>query len=219
MVIRAWKLAATAAIAGFSFEQAAHAIKDPEKVVGPEKCLECHKSESKAWQKTHHFLTFQEMHKRDKAKQIADKMGVKRIKGESTCMQCHYTADASGDAVAGISCESCHGAAKGWVKVHNDYGGKDVKQEQESHDHKAKRIADAVAAGMIRPDDIHAVAQNCFQCHTVPNEKLVEVGGHKAGSEFELVSWSQGEARHNYAKSDGKGNLEASPERRRVMYI
>ena len=120
MFSKTYTLPAIAIAAAISFGPSAHGIKDPDKVVGPEKCLECHKSEGKAWQKTLHFLTFQEMHKRDKAKQIADKMGVKRIKNEATCMQCHYTSDASGEAVAGISCESCHGAAKGWVKVHND---------------------------------------------------------------------------------------------------
>jgi len=195
----------------------AQAIEHPENVVGPEKCLECHKSEGKTWQKTHHFNTFNEMHKSKDAKAIADKMGVKQIKKEATCLQCHYTADSGGEAVAGISCESCHGAAKSWIKVHNDYGGKDVKKEQEPAAHKEQRISQSVSVGMIRPDDIYSVAQNCFQCHTVPNEKLVEVGGHNAGSDFELVSWSQGEVRHNFL--NGGANRPASPERKRVMYI
>ncbi len=197
--------------------ESSHAIEHPENVVGPEKCLECHKSEGKAWQKTHHFSTFNEMHKSKDAKAIADKMDVKQIKKEATCLQCHYTADSGGEAVAGISCESCHGAAKSWIKVHNDFGGKDVKKDQEPASHKEQRISQSVAAGMIRPDDIYSVAQNCFQCHTVPNEKLVEVGGHNAGSDFELVTWSQGEVRHNFAS--GGANRAASPERKRVMYI
>ncbi len=192
---------------------------DPQNVVGPEKCIECHKGAGRAWQGTHHFATFTKMHKEDKAKTIADKMGVKSIKSEPTCMGCHYTVDSTEKAISGISCESCHGAAKGWVKIHNDFGGKNVKRDAETPDHKSKRIADSVAAGMIRPEDIYHVAQNCYQCHTVPNEKLVEKGGHTAGSDFELVSWSQGEVRHGFQKSNDKSNDEATPERKRILYV
>src|SRR5207247_296886 len=53
--------------------------------------------------------------------------------------------------------------------------------------------------------------------HTVPQEKLVAVGGHTAGSDFELVAWSQGEVRHNLQHS--KSNGEATPERKRMLYI
>src|SRR5262249_421601 len=55
--------------------------------------------------------------------------------------------------------------------------------------------------------------------HTVPEEKLVNVGGHTAGSEFELVSWLQGEVRHNLQQSAGKVNTEASPARKRMLYV
>lgn len=187
-------------------------------IVGPQSCLECHESEGKAWQKSHHFETFKELHKRKEAKAIAEKMGVKNIKKEVTCAQCHYTGQKVGDPIAGISCESCHGAAKNWIKVHNDYGGPSVKKEQETAAHKAERIQKAVKGGMIRPENIYDVAKNCYQCHTVPNEKLVEVGGHQAGSDFELVSWSQGEVRHNFLSGAGS-NKPASAERKRILYI
>ncbi|MBT7857257.1 MAG: hypothetical protein HN720_10055, partial [Nitrospinaceae bacterium] len=63
------------------------------------------------------------------------------------------------------------------------------------------------------------LAANCFQCHTVPFEKLVNVGGHTPGSKFELVSWSQGEVRHNFVASQEKSNVEASPKRKRVLFM
>jgi hypothetical protein len=73
---------------------------------------------------------------------------------------------------------------------------------------------------MLPPDNIYLVAQNCYNCHTVPNEKLVNTGGHKAGSEgFELVAWSQGMVRHNYHRTGGKTNEASKPERLRVMYV
>lgn len=70
---------------------------------------------------------------------------------------------------------------------------------------------------MIRPSNLYALAANCYGCHTVPNEKLVNVGGHPAGSKFELIRWSQGEVRHNLWYS--KDNNEAPVERRRTLYV
>jgi len=187
---------------------------------GPQSCTECHELESKAWQGSHHFTSFKKFHKSKDAKKIAKAMGIKRIKKDQTCVQCHYTVMPNKKGkikpVAGTSCESCHGASEKWIKVHYDYGGKKVKKAQETAAHKSQRILESVAGGMIRPDDIYNLARNCFQCHTVPHEKLVEVGGHKAGSEFELVTWSQGEVRHTFVAGSNKA---ASPERKRVLYL
>ena len=71
---------------------------------------------------------------------------------------------------------------------------------------------------MIRPKLIYLLAKNCYSCHVVPKEKLVNVGGHPAGSKFELVSWSQGEVRHNSWYSKGV-NKPASTERKRLLYV
>ena len=149
-------------------------------------------------------------------------MGIKSVKRGSDCLTCHFTSkivDGKEKAISGISCESCHGPALEWVKIHGDYGGKNVKKEQETPEHKAERLAKIEAAMMIRPENLYRVAENCYQCHTVPNEKLVNVGGHKAGSNFELVSWSQGEVRHNFLSSSNKENQKASSERKRLMFI
>ena len=92
-----------------------------------------------------------------------------------------------------------------------------MKAADETAEHKVTRFAESEKGGMIRPGNIYNVAQNCYGCHTVPNEKLVNTGGHKAGSTFELVQWSQGEVRHNVWYSDSN---DASPvERLRMMYI
>ncbi len=193
-----------------------------DKVVGANACGECHVSELDAWKNTHHFKTFTELHRRPKAKEIQKKLGLKRIKSESDCMSCHYTTQSLENklkAISGISCESCHGAAKDWIDIHNNFGGPGVTRESETADHKKTRLAKIAAAGMIRPDEIYKLASNCFQCHTVPNENLVNVGGHKAGSNFELVSWLQGEVRHNFTFSEDKDNREASPERKRILYV
>ena len=193
---------------------------DPVKVEGPDECGECHKQTVKAWQETHHSSTFKDMPRSDDARAIADKMGITRIKSESDCLTCHFTMaleEAKPTPVSGISCESCHGAGADWIDVHSDFGGKDVKAENETPEHKIKRLADSDAAGMIRPSNLYALAANCYSCHTVPNEKLVNVGGHTAGSKFELVRWTQGEVRHNVWYTED--NTEASLERRRLFYV
>ena len=54
----------------------------------------------------------------------------------------------------------------------------------------------------------------------MPNERLVNVGGHNAGSEdFELVRWSQGMVRHNFLRTDGEYNAQSDSTRLRVMYV
>ena len=193
---------------------------DPVKVEGADACGECHKETIKAWKETHHSRTYKELPRRDKAREIADKLGIKRIKSESECLTCHFTVAMEEEMpmpVSGISCESCHSAGADWIDVHSDFGGKDVTAENETPEHKIKRLADSDAAGMIRPSNLYALAANCYSCHTVPNERLVNVGGHAAGSKFELVRWTQGEIRHNLWYTDD--NTEASLERRRTMYV
>jgi hypothetical protein len=67
---------------------------------------------------------------------------------------------------------------------------------------------------------VYLIARQCYDCHTVPNERLVNVGGHLAGSaEFELVSWSQGMVRHNFVRTNGTTNGTLTPAELRVMYV
>ena len=197
---------------------------DPTKVKGPDACGECHDKNLFAWRESHHSKTFKDMPRSDKAREIADKLGIKRIKSESDCVSCHFTSamvkgETDPQAIAGITCESCHAAGLAYMDGHGDFGGKDAKAKDEAPAHKKARWEKAEAGGMIRPINLYALAQNCYQCHTVPNEKLVNRGGHPAGSDFELVAWSQGEVRHNLWYTDGKQNKEATTERRRLMYV
>lgn len=197
-----------------------------EKVVGPDACGECHKDEVAVWKETHHSKGFFETHRSDDALAILEKLGSKRgMRRDADCKTCHYTVmipegKTRAKPSFGTSCESCHGAAKDWIDIHNDYGGKDVKREQETPEHKKERLAKSMANGMIHPDDIYEVAANCYSCHTVPNERIVNQGGHTPGSDFELVTWSQGEIRHNFFSSEsGKENMPASQNKKRKMLL
>jgi hypothetical protein len=154
------------------------------------------------------------------AKEIAEKMGVRRIKSESLCLNCHFTIQTKNDKeepIAGISCESCHGPGKDWIKVHSGFSGKKENTETKAEEEARWKLSDS--KGMIRPRAIYELAQNCYGCHVVPQEDLVNKGGHRAGSDFELVSWSQGEVLHNTWYSKGKDNVPASAARKRMLYI
>lgn len=182
---------------------------DPSKIQGAENCAECHAPMVEAWKLTHHYTTYLTTHQGDEAKQIMAKMGVRRMKSESLCVKCHYTSQASDGAIkaiSGISCESCHAAGMDWNKAHSNKDDPD-------------RLTKAEKLGLIRPGNFYAVAANCFSCHTVPEEKLVNEGGHTAGSEFELVAWTQGEIRHNLQTSNGKLNAEAPANAKRMLYV
>ncbi|TWU58753.1 Perchlorate reductase subunit gamma precursor [Rubripirellula tenax] len=197
---------------------------DPTLVLGNEACVKCHASEIQVWKTTPHSRTFDELHRRPEAKQIAAKLGLGSIKNEGRCVACHYTeqavAGAAPHVISGVSCESCHGEAKNWLDLHHDYGGEGITRLSESADHRQSRIAKSVSAGMRNPANVYAVAQSCLRCHTTADEQLVNVGGHSAGSlDFEFVSWSQGTIRHNFVRTDGKSNDVSDPERIRVMFV
>lgn len=200
---------------------------DPHLVVGNETCVKCHGSEIKVWQTTPHATTFEQLHRKPEAKQIASKLGLQSIKHSGRCVACHYTgqsdpahANDPPHVIAGVSCESCHGAARNWLDLHHDYGGESVTRLTETPDHRAERIARSIQAGMRNPSNVYLVAQSCLRCHTTADEELVNVGGHSAGSlDFEFVSWSQGTVRHNFVQSDGKTNATRSPEHLRLMFV
>lgn len=214
----------------------AGAATAPEKILGPAACIDCHKAEYQTLMSMKHQKAFdgapdfEPLQRQPSAQAILDKLGLRSVKREP-CTTCHFTMqaeEARPKAIAGVSCESCHGAAKEWLGVHNNYGtdakGEKATRETEPPDHRAARLEQSDKLGMIRPDQPYFVAENCFQCHTVPNEELVNKGGHTAGSAFELVSWAQGEVRHNFLLSNGTQNREAPKvlnpaNHTRVLYV
>lgn len=194
---------------------------DPATTVGPTKCAECHKAQTRIWEGTHHFSSYSSLPRSEDARKIADAMGIRRLKADSSCLDCHFLQvleDGEPEAVAGIACESCHGGAAGWLERHSEFSGHETA-EQESDDERAARWTESEAAGMIRPGNVYRLAKNCYGCHLVPREDLVNRGGHTPGSDFELVAWSQGEVRHNTWESGDTVNEVPTPERLRILYV
>ncbi|MFN5708623.1 MAG: cytochrome c family protein [Planctomycetota bacterium] len=197
---------------------------DPSKVISAEACARCHGNEVSRWTQTPHAQTFDQLVRNPKAKEITDRLGLASIKRNDICTQCHFTMqdDGSGKlrAVAGISCESCHGAARDWVSVHNNYGGPTVLKGQETAAHRVSRLAQSTELGMRNTQNIYLIARSCYECHTIPHERLVNVGGHPATStEFELVAWSQGTVRHNFLRTAGRENAVSSPDKLRLLFV
>lgn len=207
-------------------------------VKGAKLCEECHEEEFKVWSKTQHFKSFRSVHRepKDASKPSPKKIlkavgGQKRMKRNKTCYLCHYTlqkkdAGAKHQVKSGTSCESCHGASSDYMDIHGDYGGKDVKREAESADHKAKRIADSKAAGLIWPSMKYEIAENCMTCHGLANPDLkaddlakMLGAGHPINPEFELVKYSQGSVRHRHYPPNMKTNAEMTPKEQAEFFV
>ena len=207
-------------------------------VKGAKLCEECHEEEFKVWSKTKHFKSFRSVHRepKDASKPSPKKIlkavgGQKRMKRNKTCYLCHYTlqkkdAGAKHQVKSGTSCESCHGASSDYMDIHGDYGGKDVKREAESADHKATRIADSKAAGLIWPSMKYEIAENCMTCHGLANPDLkaddlakMLGAGHPINPEFELVKYSQGSVRHRHYPPNMKTNAEMTPKEQAEFFV
>ncbi len=177
---------------------------------GPANCGECHRPMHETWTRTSHFETWFSMHRMRSARRIADRLEVDRIKQSETCARCHYTnqpaAGGEVSAMAGVSCESCHGPAEKWNAVHADPTDPDAMKKAE-------------ALGMIRPGNVVGMVEQCYSCHTVNDEELIDRGGHNFGGGFEVVAWLEGEVRHNFIRSKGVRNDPTPPARKRLFHV
>jgi hypothetical protein len=175
--------------------------------LGPSKCVQCHDHERQAqkWQKEEpaalkgksHFNTLKQLDA-PKAAQWAKAIGLADpydVKG--ACVKCHATVF-RGDANAGVSCESCHGASSKYNDLHQQKG----------------KYAEAVAAGL---KDIRnkppVIASTCVECHVVPDKRLA-AAGHPAGETFDagasiqkIVHWN---TTYNYAQIGAAGKSAAA---------
>ena len=192
---------------------------DAANVLGNDACKKCHEAEVNAWLKSKHATTsFAMLTTSPKAKEFADKLKIPAgdiATGKAICTECHGTRQGAAGNIqmlSGNSCESCHGAsgpqAGGWFALHSDFGGEGVKRDAETADHYQARLASCDKAGMNRGENIYDLAKNCYSCHTVTNEDLVDVAGHPAGNPtFEFLAFSRGEVRHNFQQDQKKNAL------------
>ena len=206
--------------------------QDPTKIAGSDACQECHEAAYQVLEATKHQSSYRTFHSQDETQAILERLGLRSAR-RAFCVDCHYTSQQAAGrrrarTIAGVSCESCHSPAADWMDIHNNYGrdasGQRATRETETPDHRDSRLDEGARLGMIRPDQPYLLAQNCFQCHTVPREELVNTGEHAAGSDFELVSRLNGEVRHNFQLSNDEVNRAAARDydvanRNRVLYV
>jgi hypothetical protein len=198
--------------------------------LGPDACQNCHKSEYEVWQKSKHAKGFNEFHRDPKVRDVIKVTGGRSPKQDPVCVVCHYTtgqkdAATKPDQIAGPSCESCHGPASDWIKIHNDFGGPGVKSADEKPDHKAKRFADAAKVGMVRPESKFDVVSQCYGCHalgraTADSKTLSAMidAGHPTNDAFEYIAYSQGQVHHRFYPPDTSANKPLTPAQKSEWY-
>ena len=156
--------------------------------VGPNECLNCHDhDDERQWYEKKEIPEVQRLYpdKKDnaghinslkqleapKSKDFAAAIGLAdKYDLHGACVQCHATVFA-GDANAGVSCESCHGPASGYLKPHQVKGTYEESVAQ---------------YGMTRlVGNIQGWTQQCTNCHVMNDDRLIKAG-HPAGDDFDL---------------------------------
>lgn len=122
-----------------------------------------------------------------RSQRMAESLGMADAAKDVRCTSCHApmaTVPAArreqGVTVEeGVSCESCHGAGSGWIRLHTR---KDTTRAQR------------VAAGMRDLEDLYLRANTCVACHQAIEPALVAAGHPPL--EFELEAHQRREPRH-----------------------
>lgn len=129
--------------------------------VGSDGCKKCHIREWKSWSETKMAQAFEKL-KPGVAAEAKQKAGLdpnKDYTADSECLPCHVTGygEPGGftnidetPALAGVGCESCHGA-----------GGTYTRPELMSLKNKEYKLAEVVAAGMVEK----VSEEQCSSCH------------------------------------------------------
>ena len=159
--------------------------------VTPRKTLGIRQDEYFIWQKRDLHAQAYGVLFNDRSQTIARRMKLGKAPGDSqACLGCHALSVPARqrrgplELEDGISCESCHGAASGWLEGHRS----------ESWTHQQ-----SVAAGMTDLRDIGTRARVCLDCHlgapgqTVDHELLA--AGHPPLA-FELDNYSEAMPSH-----------------------
>jgi hypothetical protein len=155
--------------------------------LGPNECLNCHDHEpEKQWYEKQEIPEVRKLFPQKgnnaghinalkqleggKSNDFAKAIGLKdKYDLNGSCVKCHGTVF-KGDANAGVSCESCHGPASGYVKSHQTKGA----------------YAASLSVGMIDlVGKVPAWVQQCTNCHVVDDQRLI-AAGHPSGDDFDL---------------------------------
>lgn len=160
-----------------------------QSIKGPTACFKCHKPNARSMWETEapfHKNSVQQL-AGPKAAGFAAAIGLPSpttVTGRGDCVSCHATLVGGAPSV-GISCESCHGPASGYLKPHEEPTFYDQPESQ--------RLG---LRDLFR--NPKAIAQVCVDCHVTPDPRLKKAG-HPAGEAFDagkgiakMVHWDSG---------------------------
>lgn len=191
--------------------------------VGPNECINCHDhQEERQWyekkeipevrrlfpdrsEKAGHINSLKQLDEK-KGDEWAAAIGLKdKYDPNGVCVRCHATVFA-GDANAGVSCESCHGPASGYLRPH---------QAKDSYE------ASVAQFGMTRLiGNLPGWTQQCTNCHVMDDDRLIKAG-HPSGDDFDLGQKYLPVSMHfkkKYSQADvsviAKGEMEGILRRR-----
>jgi Cytochrome c554 and c-prime len=122
-----------------------------------------------------------------RSRAIAERLGLGEATGAPMCLGCHATpGGARGvrfQTTDGVGCESCHGAAGGWLSSHYTVGGT----------HAAN-----VRNGLVPLDNPRVRAERCLDCHygsardgQFVNHRIMAAGHPRISFELDLFSTLQ----------------------------
>lgn len=150
--------------------------------VGPGKCTDCHDhKDEKEWSekrdgdgKGKQHLNALNQLSDAKADVYAKAVGVADVYDpKSTCVKCHATV-VRGSADFGVSCESCHGAGKDYLKPHQEKGAYQAS------------LALGLKDTLKKPENW---IKECVTCHVLGDDAgdaaLIKAG-HSSGADFDL---------------------------------
>lgn len=149
--------------------------------VGPGKCVDCHDhKDEKEWSEKRDGDGKGKQHKNalnrladPKADEYAKVLRVDVYDVKSTCVKCHATV-VRGNADDGISCESCHGAGKDYLKPHQEKGAYQAS------------LAFGLKDVLKKPENW---VKECVTCHVLgdnPGDAELVTAGHPSGADFDL---------------------------------
>jgi hypothetical protein len=146
-------------------------------VLGKAKCINCHDHENeKVWSEkkdgpppNNHLNALRQL-ETPKSEAYAKAIGLADpYDPKGSCATCHGTT-LKGTVVDGVTCESCHGPASGYVDLHQQKGA------------YRQSTAAGLADTQKNPD---AWAPLCIKCHVMRDAKLIQAG-HPSGDDFDL---------------------------------
>jgi len=155
--------------------------------VGPNECLNCHDhQDERQWYERQEIPEVQKRFpaKRDNAGHINSLKQLETPKSNDfakaiglndkydlngACVKCHATVF-RGDANAGVSCESCHGPASGYLKPHQTKGA----------------YTQSISLGLVDiVGKVQTWATQCVTCHVMTDPRLI-AAGHPSGDDFDF---------------------------------